>query len=413
MQKLVVFFQLTLFILASCSDDISQWRGPDRDGIYPETGLMKEWPESGPAVQLKIENIGKGYSQPIVYNNTIYVTGIKQDSLDVITAFDMQGNLLWESEYSYAWSGSYPDSRGTPTIEKNRIYLVGGMGDLVCLNAKNGNILWKHNPMKDFDGQYMYWGIVESALLTDDDVLYVTGGKETTLVAYDKKTGDLSWKSRSTEGKKSYASSSLIEWNGMKIALVQTSNDLVGIDVKDGQVLWTYNTIQYHEEKGAGEAANTPLFHNGDIFVTYGNNQPGLMFQLSEDGKSIDLKWKNDLLDTHHGGLVLLDGIIYASNMEHNAKGRWIAVDWETGETLWERDWHTKGSIISADGMLYLYEERTGHVALVEPDTLDLKIAGTFRVTEGRGPHWGHPAIYDGMLFIRHGEVLMVYDINN
>ena len=92
-----------------------------------------------------------------------------------------------------------------------------------------------------------------------------------------------------------------------------------------------------------------------------------MLFSISADGKSISLKWKNNVLDTHHGGLVLLDGTIYGSTMLDNTRGNWASVNWETGETNWEEEWFTKGSIISADGMLYLYEEKNGNVALVKP----------------------------------------------
>lgn len=407
----IVFLSGFLLLLLTSCEDISQWRGLERDGIYPEKNLLSVWPESGPELKLRIEDIGKGVSQAVVYKNVIYITGYKYDSLDVISAIDMSGNLLWEKVYSLAWHRTYPESRGTPTIEKNRIYLVGGMGDLVCMDAKNGNIIWKRHPLEEFDGKYMHWGIVESVLLTNDAALFVTGGDETTVVAYDKKSGDILWKTESLGGKKSYASSSLIEWNGLEIALIQTSNGLIGVDVSNGDILWSFDTIQFHEKKGKGEAANTPLFYNGDIFITYGNDQPGMLFSLSEDGKSISLKWENDILDTHHGGLVLLDGVIYASNMIDNTRGLWASVNWDTGETNWEKEWFTKGSIISADGLLYLYEEKGGNVALVSPDTEDLKIISTFQIEEGKGPHWAHPSIYNGMLFIRHGSILLVYDI--
>lgn len=411
MKSFALVLPFLMLLVVSCSDDPSQWRGPQRNGIYPGEGLLKEWPEGGPRVLMKIEDIGKGYSQPVVYDDIIYVTGIRSDTMDVISAYTLEGIKRWETAYSRAWERTYPESRGTPTIEKGRIYLIGGMGDLVCLDAKSGEIHWRHNPNDDYHGKYMGWGIVESVLLTDSDALYITGGQETTVTAFNKKTGQLHWKSKSTGGKKSYASSSLVKWEGRKIALVQTSDDLVGIDVADGTVLWTYNTIQYHVEKGRGEAANTPLFQNGEVFITYGNNQPGLMLRIPENDSVFHLKWKNDVLDTHHGGLVLLDGTIYGSTMVHNSKGNWAAVDWETGQTLWEKEWYTKGSVISADDMLYLYEERTGHVALVEPGREDLNIISEFRVNEGTGPHWSHPSIYNGMLLIRHGDVLMVYDI--
>jgi outer membrane protein assembly factor BamB len=411
-------FSLFLFtgllaILLSTSDEISQWRGPQRDGIYPATNLLKEWPAEGPVLQLKIEDVGKGFSQPIVYDDKIFITGIKSDTLDVLSVYTKKGTLLWEKVYGVAWNKSYPDSRSTPTIENNRVYLVSGLGDLVCLDAENGNVLWKQNPVDDFQGVYGYFGIAESVLLTDKAALFTTAGDETTVVAYDKTNGELLWKTKSMGGKRSYTSSLLVEWGGKKIALVQTSDDLIAVETEKGEILWSFNTIDYHtrSSRGKGESANTPLFYKGDIFTTYGNEQPGLLLSMSDDASSVELKWRNDTLDTHHGGLVLYDGTIYASDMINNAKGNWTSVDWETGETNWEKEWFTKGSIIAADGRLYLYEEKSGHVALVQPDTTEMKIISTFQVTEGEGPHWAHPAIYDGLLYIRHGNVLLVYNI--
>jgi len=172
-----------LVLLLSPDNEISQWRGPARDGIYPETGLLKEWPAEGPTLKLKIESIGKGLSQPVVYKNVIYITGLKSDTLDVISACDMDGKLLWGKTYSHAWIRTYPESRGTPTIENDRVYLIGGMGDLVCLSTNGGEEIWRKEPLKEFEGKNMYWGNVESVLLTDEAALYVTGGDKTTLVA--------------------------------------------------------------------------------------------------------------------------------------------------------------------------------------------------------------------------------------
>lgn len=412
MFKSILFVFGLLFLIFSSSEEIAQWRGPDRNGIYPAKELLKEWPEDGPELKLRIDSIGKGLSQPVMYKDLIYITGLKSDSLDVISAYDLQGNLIWDKAFSRAWHRTYPESRGTPTIEENRIYLIGGMGDLVCLDSKDGKIIWRQNPHEDYKGEIMHWGIVESVLLTWNAALYITAGKETTVVAYHKNSGELLWISKSLGGKKSYASSSLIERNGIHIALIQTSEDLMGLDVEDGKILWSYNTSQYHFDKGKGEAANTPLYYNGEIFVTYGNGQPGLMFSLSEDGKSISLKWKNDVIDTHFGGIVLLDGAIYGSTMVNNSKGNWASVDWDTGKTNWESKWHNKGSIISADELLYFYEERHGYVALVNPDIEELDIISSFQIKDGTGPHWAHPSIYNDMLFIRHGDVLLAYDIS-
>ena len=227
------------------AQDLVEWRGPNRSGIYADKGLLTVWPENGPELLLEIEGIGNGLSSPIVYHDTIYVTGTK-DTVNFITAYDQKGKLLWRKNFGRPSTQSYSDNRCTPTIENNRIFLVGGTGELICLNAMNGDIFWSKNPHKDYNGKYMSYGEVESTLLTDKSALYVTGGNETTMVALDKQNGNLMWKSKSVGGSKSYASASLIERNGLHIALVQTSEFLVGIDSSNGEILWTHNISQYH-----------------------------------------------------------------------------------------------------------------------------------------------------------------------
>ena len=394
------------------SQDLVEWRGTNRSGTYPDKGLLTQWPENGPQIILEVEGLGEGYSSPVVYRDVIYVTG-SQDSMNVISAIDRNGKLLWKKEYGeISAHASYPFNRCTPTIENNRIYLVGGNGELMCMNAANGDIIWSKNPHIEFNGKYMYFGEVESALLTRNSVLYVTAGDKTTMVALDKQNGNLVWKSKSVGGSKSYASASLIERNGLQIALVQTSEDLVGIDAGNGDILWTHNLSQYHgDSNGKGEAANVPLYYDGQIFETYGNSQKGSMFNLSPDGRSISLKWQNDNLDTHIGGLVLVNGNIYGSTMENNSSGQWASVNWETGKTNWETKWITKGSIIAADGMLYCYEDRSGNIGLVKPDPEKFDLISSFKIKKGSGPHWAHPAIYDGNLLVRHGDYLVVYNL--
>jgi hypothetical protein len=136
------------------------------------------------------------------------------------------------------------------------------------------------------------------------------------------------------------------------------------------------------------------------------------MFTISPDGESVQLKWKDNILDNHHGGIVLVDGYIYGSNWLNNGNGNWVCLEWETGKVMYEEHWHNKGSIIYADGRLYLYDEKRGHVGLVEPTPEEFRLISSFRIKEGSGPHWAHMSIYDKKLFIRHGEVLFVYDIS-
>ncbi len=404
-----------LFFISTClfSQEIVQFRGVNRTGIYHETGLLKEWPEDGPELLLEIEGVGKGYSQPIYADGKIFITGIKKDTTDILSAYNLKGELLWETPYGRAWTASYIDSRSTPTYENGKLYVSSGTGQLNCIDAKTGKINWQVDVIKKYHGEIYKHGDAECPALTENAVLFTAGG-ENTLVALDKKDGSLIWKDKSIGGTKAYASPLVINHNGIKIILAQTTDNLIAINPENGEIWWSYNLIQYHKHsQGVGAQTNPPIYKDGEIFVTSGYNHPGILFSLSEDGRSVSVKWKNETIDTHFGGVVLIDGNLYGSNWENNANGKWVSVNWDTGKTNWETEWYNKGSIISADGMLYLYEEKWGNVALVEPSPDELKIISTFKLKKGAGPHWAHPAIYDGKLFIRHGSVLMVYDIND
>lgn len=401
------------FLLGRVSgQETAQFRGPSRDGIYPEKGLLKKWPVSGPKCIIQISGIGKGYSQPVVYKGIIYVTGIKQDTLDMVSAYDLTGKLLWNQVYGPAWANSFTDTRSTPTIQNDKIYLVSGMGIVCCLDANDGKIVWSQDAQNQFKGEYHRWGIAESVLLTDEAAIYVTGGVETSVVAFDKNKGNLLWKTKSLGGARAYASSILIERNGLKLILAQTGNDFFAVNAMNGDIVWRFNLLPFQTgAMGKGVNTNMPLYHDGEILITSGYDHPAMLFSLSEDGRSVNLKWKNDTMDTHHGGVVLIDGNLYGTNWITNPKGEWVSLNWKTGKTNWVKDWFTKGSIISADGLLYCYEEKGGNVALVQPDASDFKIISTFKVEGGEGPYWAHPAIYNGMLYLRHGNILLIYNI--
>ena len=409
------FILCLLFIFVTpylFSQEIIEFRGVQRTGHYNETGLLKQWPEAGPELILKIEGIGKGFSHPILVDNIIFITGIKKDTIDVLTSFNLKGELLWETAYGRSWTKSYTDSRSTPTFENGKIYVSSGTGQVNCIEAKTGKIIWQVDAIKKYNGEIYNHGDAENPLLAGNLLVFTTGGEENTMVAFNKTDGSLVWKAKSLGGDKSYASPVLIQHNGISMIVAQTSENLVAINPENGEILWHYNLIQYHlHEQGVGANTNPPLYFNGEIFVTSGYNHPGTKLALSADCKSVQEIWKNDTIDTHHGGVVLVDGNLYGSNWQNNSKGRWTSVNWNTGRTNWESEWFNKGSTVFADGMLYIYEEKSGNVALVEPSPEKLKIISTFKIKEGEGPHWAHPAIYDGKLFIRHGNDLMIYDI--
>jgi len=410
--KFILTISFLIFALNIFSQEIIEFRGVERTGHYNETGLLKQWPKDGPELLIKMIGIGKGFSQPIMADNVIFVTGIKEDSTDVISAYNLKGDLLWETTYGRSWTRSYTDSRSTPTFENGKLYVSSGTGQVNCIDAKSGKIIWQIDGIKNYSGAIYKHGDAENLLVLENAVVYTTGGDKNTMVALNKSDGSLVWKAKSLGGEKSYASPVLIQHGGLKIILAQTAENLIAINSANGDILWHYNLIKYHlHEQGLGANTNPPLFFNGEIFVTSGYNHPGIKLALSADGKSVQEIWKNDTIDTHIGGVVLVDGNLYGSNWQNNSKGRWTSVNWETGRTNWETEWYNKGSTIYADGMLYIYEEKSGNIALVEPSAENLKIISTFKIKEGEGPHWAHPAIYDGKLFVRHGNVLMIYNI--
>ena len=410
--KLFLIVFLSFLSVNVNSQEIVEFRGVGRTGHYNGSGLMKKWPDSGPEIVLKIEGISKGFSQPIVAEEKIFITGIKDEGTDLISAYNMNGDLIWETSYGNSWVRSYPDSRCTPTYEAGKLYVASGTGQLSCINAKTGKILWNVDVIEKYGGEIHLHGDAESPLVVNDVVVYTTGGEKFTMVAFNKTNGTEVWKAQSLGGAKSYASSVLIVRNGKNIILVQTTKNMIAINSVNGEIEWHHNLDNFYSgSQGEGAQANPAIYLNNEIFVTSGYDHPATMFSIAEKNRSVELKWKNKTLNTHHGGVVLVDGNLYGSNWQNNSRGQWVSVNWESGATNWEVDWNNKGSVIFSDGMLYMYEEKGGNVALATPSAQKLDIVSSFKVEDGAGPHWAHPAIYEGKLYIRHGDVLMVYNI--
>ena len=411
MRGLCVWVLVGVLISVQAQAQDAQWRGADRDGKYKDTGLLKQWPQEGPELLLKKEDLGNGYSTPVVYEGDIYITG-RRDSVDVLTRLDMSGQIKWETIYGKAWDKSFPETRSTPTIEDGRAYIMGGLGTIVCLDTETGDIIWSVNTHEDYEGEFHRWGMAESLLLTENKVISSPVGEMTAVVALDKNDGSLKWKSVPQGGVRSYVSPMLIEQNGVRMILITTSKDIMGVNPENGEVFWSFDlATDYGHREGSRNNTNTPLFHKGEIFTTSGYDAEGVMLKLSDDGKSVEMKWHNGALDVHHGGLVLLDGYMYGANWVNNGNGNWVCQQWDTGKVMWEEKWHNKGSIIYADGLLYIFEEKQGHVGLVEPTPDGFKLISSFLPDGGSGPWWAHMSIYDKKLFIRHGKVLFIYDI--
>lgn len=409
MKKLLLGFLFLVFFLNVFSQ-ITQWRGPNRDGKFPETGLLRSWPENGPVQILEVEKIGKGWSSPIFADGMIYTTGML-DTLDYLSAIDMEGKIKWQVSYGLSWNKSFPDTRSTPTVEGNRIYVQSGTGRLSCINRENGEIIWSVDVDKDFDTEYHTWGNSETPLIVDDKVICTPGGQKTSVVAFNKMTGELVWQTKSLGGPRAYASATIYEYRDVRFILAIIGTDLLAVIPQTGEIAWSY---RYHNPEKWNQNGliwtNTPIFNDNHIFLTMGYNYHAVMLEMDTLGKGVTEKFIDQTFDNHHHGVILFDGHLYGSNWFDNKRGRWVCMNWDSGEIKYVTEWGTKGAMIMAEELLYAYNER-GNVGLIKPDPTGFELISEFKITKGAGPHWAHPFIADGKLFIRHGDVLMVYDI--
>lgn len=411
MRKILLL--LSLFISTTLiSQTVSQWRGPERNGWYPETGLLKEWPTEGPVKLWVAKDLGMGYSSAAVTVNLIYITGRKGEK-EVLTALDLQGNQIWQVEFGRAWEDAYPDTRTTPTVNDGKVYLISGMGEVACHDAKTGERIWMRDAFQEFSGVCNLYGISEAPLVMGNKVFYTPGGSRTSMIALDKNTGALLWESPALGDSAAYVSPLWVTHNEQDQIINLMGNWAFGVNPDTGKILWKFDYIALPTDQSnpymIRTNCNTPIYHQGCVFLNKGYDHPSAMLQLDPAGKKVDLKWTNKDLDTHMGGAVLVDGYLYGSNWLNNSNGNWVCVDWETGETQWETPWNNKGAIIYGDGMLYCYEEKRGNIALVRPNPEKFDQVSSFKVSDGTGPHWSHPVIREGVLYIRHGDAIVAY----
>ncbi len=405
---------IVLLILFSIQNAVAQpifdWRPENRTGVSAETGLLKSWPEGGPKLLWSNEDLARGNSSVSFSSDKIYITGTK-DGNDILFALDMNGKILWQKVMGRAWNQSYPESRATPTVQGDRVYTCSGIGDLACFDGNTGDIIWSYKASEENKGTYGNWGIAEALLIDGDKIYFTPGGPETMTIALNKNTGKIIWKSKSIGDKPGYVSPILVEYAGKKMIINVSLVDIFAVDASNGEILWK---VAIPTEKTGRDLITcvTPLFKDGMVYVTVGYNIGGVMLKIADDGKSVKTVWTDDVLDVHHGGVVELNGYIYGSNWLNNGDGDWCCIDWNTGKKMWEEHWNCKGSVIAAEGMLYIYDEKRGNVGLVNATPEKFDLISSFKITQGSGgPFWAHPVIHNGILYIRHTNALMAYDI--
>jgi outer membrane protein assembly factor BamB len=390
-----------IFVYQLQSQETAQWRGPNRDGIYNETGLLKKWPADGPKLLWHFDKLGDGHASAAVTKDLVFTAGTSGTNGFVI-ALDHSGKTIWKTEYGKEWMESWEGVRSTPLVDGDKLYIMSGYGVLSCLGTKSGDIKWSVDLMKKYGGVNIKWGVTENLVMEGEKLICTPGGRDANIIALNKNTGTLIWKSKGNGEISAYCSPLIIKHGGKSILLNHTKDHFLGIDVKDGKLLWKYywpNRWSVHP--------NTPLFKNGEIFISSGYGKGSAMLKLSADGNSVKEVWTNESLDSQLGGFVTVDGKIYGAGSNSR---KWVCLDWETGKELGSANMGKQGNIIYADGLLYCYSE-SGYVILCEPKTDGFKEISKFKVPYGQKQHWAHLVIADKKLYVRHGTSLMVYSL--
>lgn len=386
-----------------------QFRGPERDGKAGDgPPLLASWPDGGPPLVWTFDRLGEGYSSAAIGPDAIFLTGMEGET-GYLYALDREGQLLWRSPYGPEWSRNYRGSRTTPTVHNGRIYLLSGFGRAVCFDAATGRELWAVDTMAAFGARNLTWGITESPLALDDKVIFSPGGPNAGVVALHPDTGATVWVCAEVNDLSGYCSPILVEWGGRRIIAQLMGATFIGIEADTGRLLW-------REPRRPAPAHNiqavSPVFAEGRFYLTSGyGGQRGALYRLDASGAGVTRVWQESNLDCQLGGLILRQGFVYGAS-DRNHRGQWLCLDLEDGTVAAMTPGVGKGSVAFADGLLYTLSER-GVMGLVRADPGDFRLISSFRVPSGGpGPHWAHPSISGGRLYIRHASSLFVYGIS-
>ena len=395
-------------------EDWSQWRGSDMDGIYIESGLNLDWSEKQPPVSWVFRHAGAGYASPMIVGTTLYCMGAAEGS-DFAFALDAQtGNLKWRQALGNEFveeRGNGP--RGSITVDGDKLYLIRGEGQIHCLSAVDGKMLWQKDFKTDFGGRIMSnWGYSESPLVDGDLVICTPGGDEGTLIALDKNTGNVVWRSAEWTDQAGYSSPIVAEINGVRQYIQQASGGVAGLSAKDGKLLWKVEVPGYRIA-----VIPSPVYHDNTVYVTAGYNAGCTYIKLTKDGDSFTAEtiYANRNLSNQHGGVVLIDGNIYGFS---DTPPSWVCQDLKTGEIVWsERQSGVgKGTVLAVnDRLLLLTESGTLAVVAASPDGWKeygrMEFPERSNVPSRDNATWTHITVAHGKLYLRDHDLLFCFDL--
>ena len=380
-----------------------QWRGSDRSGISAETGLLRQWPASGPTVVWTASNLGGGYGSVAIAGDRVFVQGMRGNQSLVLSLNRADGKVVWSRALGPMGDndrGSGP--RSTPSVDGDRVYALTEMGDLACLRLADGTVVWQRNILKEFGGSNINWLISESPLVDGARLIVTPGGRGAGLAALDKMTGKTIWTTKEMEEDAGYSSPIVADVQGVRTIMTLTSDAGVGVRASDGKLMFRYRSA-------ANGTANitTPVYSNSQVFFSSAYGTGGGLVSLKAGSGEVrhqEVYFTRDM-QNHHGGIVLLNGYLYGFN-----NSILTCLEWATGKQMWRDRSVGKGNVIAADGHLYILSENNV-VGLVEASPTAYREKGRFTMKDQGWPSWSHPAIAGGRLYIRDQGTLTSYDV--
>jgi outer membrane protein assembly factor BamB len=387
------------------ASDWPQWRGPERTNISKESGLLAEWSEDGPKLAWKAEGVGEGYAGVSVAAGRIYTMGEDAKSSNIRALDEKSGKILWSANVGKVGGGDgYPGPRATPTVDGDRVYAMGQFGDLVCVTA-DGKEVWRKNLEKDFGGKMMSgWGFAESVLVDGDNVVCTPGGKQGTILALNKATGEPVWRSKQYTDSAAYSSLVAAEIGGKKQYVQLTGDSVAGVDAKTGDLLWRA------ERKGPTAVIPTPVVQGEHVFVTSGYDAGGDLFKISLEGGKFkaDRVYHSKDFSVKVGGAVLVDGCLYGFN-----NTQLLCMEFLTGKVQWRNRSVGMGAVTYADKHIYARgDAQPGPVALIEANPKKYSEKGRFDQPDASGKNtWPPVVVANGKMYLRDQDVLLCYDV--
>lgn len=440
----------------------TQWRGTFRDGVSSETGLLPAWPAAGPPLVWEVDHLGQGYSSLAVTDKQIFTLGNLDGVEHVICLNAADGSVAWAvqpgsarqrlesqvadalarldanqsgsldeaearpesalslfvtldvnsdgalqaSELRAAYGGFRDDMgegpRSTPAVDEEFVYTLGCRGDLACSRLETGETVWSLNLLSDFGGHHTGRGYSESPLLEGDHLIVSPGGSAGAVVALDKRSGRVVWRSHEVTEPIQYASAVAADVARERMVIQFSSRGLFGLRAGDGKLLWRYDRIS----SGVANVC-TPLVWQDCVLAASAYGTGAGLVRISHEGEAwrADEVYFNPKLANHHGGVVRVGDTVYGTG-----SSSLVAMNFLTGEVAWNEHGVGKGTLIAADGRLYLVGE-AHRVALAEASPEAYREHGRFELPDLGRPTWSHPVIAGQRLYLRNQQRLSAYDL--